>query len=114
VLLLGLPVLAGCGSSEDEPRMQRVAFCQGPSSDNPNGDPVTIEFRQGSEVVARAMGDVGTAFTVKVPWGPVQIYVDGVRKGSVDDDVSADAYHSPGPKDVTYISSEGCPEDAPL
>jgi hypothetical protein len=115
VLLLSLPVLAGCGSSKEEPHMQRVAFCQGPSSDNPNGDPVNIEFRQGSTVVARATGSIGTAFTVKVPWGPVQIFVDGVQKGAVDEGVSADAYHSPGPEDVTYIgTAEGCPDDAPL
>src|SRR4051794_26281122 len=115
VVLLCLPVLAGCGSDEDEPHMQRVAFCQGPSSDNPNGDPVEIEFRQGSAVVARATGSVGTAFTVEVPMGAVQIYVDGVQKGSVDEGVPTDApYHSPGPHDVTYISSAGCPDSAPL
>lgn len=113
-LLLCLPALAGCGSSEEEPRIQRVAFCQGAASDNPQGDPVSIEFRQGSEVVARATGSAGVALTVEVPWGPTQIYVDGVQKGSVDEGVSADAYHSPGPEDVTYIASaEGCPEEAP-
>ena len=32
---------------EEEPRVQRVAFCQGPSSDSPNGYPYLVEFRQG-------------------------------------------------------------------
>ena len=91
--------------------MQRVAFCQGPSSDNPQGDPVSIEFRQGSEVVARANGSIGTAFTVEVPWGATQIFVDGVQKGAVDEGVHRDTYHSPEPDDVTYIATaEGCPD----
>jgi hypothetical protein len=112
--LLCLPILAGCGSDEREPHVQRVAFCQGPSGDNPNGDPVEIEFRQGSTVVATATGSVGTAFTVEVPVGAVQIYVDGVQKGSVDEGVPTDAAsRSPGPDDVTYISGEGCPDSAP-
>ena len=116
VVLLCLPALAGCGSDDEGPRVQRVAFCQGPSSDNPNGDPVEIEFRQGSTVVARAAGSVGTAFTVEVPVGAVQIFVNGVQKGSVNEGVPTDApYHSPGPNDVTYIATaEGCPDSAPL
>ena len=94
---------------------QRVAFCQGPSSENADGDLVEIEFRQGSKVVARASGSVGTAFTVEVPPGAVQIYVDGVQKGSVDEGVPhGRPYHSPGPDDVTYIADQGCPESAPL
>ena len=115
LVLLCLPALTGCGSDENEPHVQRVAFCQGPSSDNADGDPVEIEFRQGSRVVARASGSVGTAFTVEVPLGAVQIYVDGVQKGLVDEGVRTDAsYHSPGPDDGTYIADQGCPESAPL
>ena len=115
LVLLCLPALTACGSDEDEPHVQRVAFCQGPSSDNPDGDPVEIEFREGSTVVARTTGSVGTAFTVEVPVGAVQIYVDGVQKGSVNEGVPTDApYHSPGPDDVTYIADQGCPESAPL
>ncbi len=115
LVLLCLPALTGCGSGENQPHLQRVAFCQGPSSDNADGDPVQIEFRQGSKVVARASGSVGTAFTVEVPQGAVQIYVNGVQKGSVDEGVRTGAsYHSPGPDDVTYIADQGCPESAPL
>lgn len=108
-----LALLAGCGSA-DERRFQRVAFCQGPSSDNPNGDPVQIEFRQGDTVVARATGSVGTAFTAEVPLGPIQIYVNGVRKGSVNDGIAAEGPdHPPAPDEVTYVASEeGCPETA--
>ena len=46
VLLLCLAALAGCGSS-DGPRVQLVAYCQGTSSEDPDGDPVRVEFRQG-------------------------------------------------------------------
>ena len=111
--VLSLSAVAGCGS-EDERRFQRVAFCQGPSGDNANGDPVGIEFRQGHKVVVRATGSVGVAFTVEVPLGAIQIYVDGVQRGSVDEGVASDGpYHSPGPDEVTYVASaEGCPPAA--
>jgi len=115
LLLLCLPGLAGCGSPAEEERIQRVAFCQGSSSDNAQGDPFSVELRQGSTVVARGSGSVGTAFTFEVPAGAITIYVEGVQKGSVNEGVDPDAYHSPGPDDVTYIATgEGCPESAPL
>ena len=115
VLLLCLPALVGCGSSE-EPRVQRVAVCQGSSSDNPRGDPVSVEFRQGSTLVARAIGSVGIAFTVEVPVGAVQISVDGVQKGSVNEGVPTDGpYHSPAPDEFIYMASgDGCPDSAQL
>jgi hypothetical protein len=96
--------------------VQRVAYCQGPSSDDPNGDPVDVEFRQGAAVVARATVSVGVAVTVEVPVGAVQIYVDGVRRGAVDEGVATDGpYHSPAPDEITYLRSpEGCPESAPI
>jgi hypothetical protein len=113
-LLLCLP-LAGC-SSPEEPHIQRVAFCQGSSSDNPRGDPFSVELRQGSTVVARGIGSIGTAFTFEVPVGGVQIYVDGVKKGAVDEGVPTDGpYRSPAPDEITYMrSGEGCPDSAPM
>ena len=115
VALLCLLGLAGCGSPE-EPRIQRVAFCQGSSSDNPQGDPFSVELRQGSTVVARGIGSIGTAFTFEVPVGGVQIYVDGVKKGAVNEGVPTDGpYHSPAPDEITYVrSGEGCPDSAPM
>ena len=112
--LLCLLGVAGCGSPE-EPRIQRVAFCQGSSSDNPQGDPFSVELRQGSTVVARGIGSMGTAFTFEVPVGGVQIYVDGVTKGAVNEGVPTDGpYHSPAPGEITYMrSGEGCPDSAP-
>ena len=94
--------------------MQRVAYCQGPSSDHPNGDPVDVEFRQGSTVVARGSVSVGVALTAEVPVGAIQIYVDGVQMGAVDEGVATDGpYHSPAPDEVTYIASAaGCPDSA--
>ena len=113
-LLLCSSALAGCGSPE-EPRTQRVAYCQGSSSDNPDDGSFDVEFRQGSTVVARGSVSAGIALTVEVPFGATQIYVDGVRVGAVDEGVAPDAYHSPAPDDVTYIhSAEGCPDEAPL
>jgi hypothetical protein len=114
VFLLCLPALAGCGSPQ-EPRIQRVAFCQGSSSDNPQGEPFSVELRQGSTVVARGTGSIGTAFTFEVPVGAVQIYVDGVRTGAVDEGVPTDGpYRSPAPDEITYLrSGEGCPDSAP-
>jgi hypothetical protein len=109
-----LAAVAGCGSQEERQPFQRVAFCQGPSSDNPNSDPVRIEFRQGRSVVARAEGSVGIAFTAEVPLGAVQIYVDGVQKGAVNEGVATDGpYRPPAPDEVIYIASEeGCPPTA--
>ena len=113
--LLCALALTGCGSEEEERRFQRVAFCQGPSAGNPNGDPVQIEFRQGKKVVARATGSVGTAFTIEVPLGAVQIYADGVRMGVVNEGVATDGpYHSPAPDEISYVATEeGCPATPP-
>ena len=114
VLLLCLWALTGCGSSA-EPRVQRVAFCQGTSSGSPDGDPVQVEFRQGSTVVARGVVSPGTAFSAEVPLGGVQIYVDGVQRGSASEGVPTDGpYHSPAPDEFVYVSSaEGCPDRPP-
>lgn len=94
--------------------MQRVACCQGPSSDHPDGDPVDVGFRQGSTVVARGTVPVGVALTVEVPVGGVQIHVDGVRVGAVDEGVATDGpHHSPAPDEVTYLHGPGgCPDSA--
>ena len=116
VLLLCLPALAGCGSPE-EPRVQRVAYCQGPSSDNSDSGYHDVEFRQGTTVVARGSGSAGAVLTAKVPEGAIQIYVDGVQMGAVNEGgVATDGpYHPPAPDEVTYIhSAEGCPDRAPL
>jgi hypothetical protein len=92
--------------------VQRVAYCQGSSSDNPEGDPVAVEFRQGSTVVARGSVSIGVAFTAEVPLGAVQIHVDGVERGAVNEGVPTDGpYRSPAPDDVTYVASgDGCPD----
>ena len=113
VLLLCLPALTGCGS-DDEHRVQRVAWCQGPSSDEPDDGMLDVEFRQGSTVVAQGSVNVGFAFIAEVPLGGVQIYADGVYRGAVNEGVATDGpYHSPGP--VTYLASpEGCPDSASL
>ena len=94
--------------------MQRVAYCQGPSAENAQGDPIQVEFRQGSTVVHRATVSVGTAFTAEVPWGATDIYVDGVQTGTVNEGVPDEAYGSPAPDDAIYMRSpQGCPENAP-
>lgn len=115
VLLLCLSALAGCGSPE-EPRMHRVAYCQGHSSDTPDDGFIDVEFRQGSTVVARGSVSTGTALTVEVPLGGTQIHADGVKVGAVDEGVATDGpAPSPGPDSVTYLrSGEGCPDNAPL
>ena len=115
VLLLCLSALAGCGSAE-EPHVQRVAYCQGPSTDGTDDGFLDVEFRQGDTVVARGSVSAGTALTVEVPLGGIQIYVDGVYEGAVNEGVDTDGpYHSPGPGEVTYLSSpEGCPDAAAL
>jgi hypothetical protein len=57
----------------------------------------------------------GTALSVEVPVGAIQVYVDGVQVGAVDEGVSTDGpYHSPPPGEVTYISGAGCPVRASL
>jgi hypothetical protein len=115
VLLLCLAALAGCGAS-GEPPVQRVAYCQGPMSDHPSGDLVEVQFRQGTTVVARGTVPVGAAVTAEVPVGAVQIDVDGVQVGAVNEGVPTDGPHdSPGPGDLTYIArGEGCPDSADL
>ena len=114
VLLLCLAALAGCGSS-DGPRVQLVAYCQGTSSEDPDGEPVRVEFRQGSTVVASGLVDRGVAFTAEVPLGGVQIYVDGVRRGAANEGVPTDGpYHPPAPDEYVYVASaEGCPATPP-
>ena len=109
-LLLGAPALSACGSDE-EPLFQRVAFCQGQPGDNSADGRLVVEWRQGSEVVATASGPVGTVFTAEVPIGGIQVYVDGVQVGAVNEGVDTSVFASPGPDDVTYVSSEGCPDD---
>jgi hypothetical protein len=116
VLALCLPALAACGSSSpEEPRVTRVAYCQGHSSDQPDKGFLVVEFRQGSEVVATGSVPTGGAVTAEVPFGATQIYVDGVQVGAVDEGVDPESYHSPAPGDVTYLhSGEGCPDQAAL
>jgi hypothetical protein len=115
-LLFCLPALAGCGSPE-EPPLQRVAYCQGPSRDTPDSGFVDVEFRQGSTVVARGSVSAGVVLTAEVPVGATQIYVDGVYVGAVDEGLAIDrAYRSPAPDEVNYYlrSPEGCPDSVPL
>jgi len=106
--------LAGCGTSEED-RVQNVAFCQGSTSENPAGDPVQVEFRQGSTVLARASVSSGVAVTVQVPVGGVGIYVDGVLTGSANEGVDTDGpYSSPAPDEFVYLAGgEGCPDTPP-
>jgi hypothetical protein len=114
VLVACSPALAGCGAPE-EPRVQRVAYCQGPT-DAPDDGFIDVEFRQGTTVVARGSVSAGTALTVEVPLGGIQIYADGIYQGAVNEGVDTDGpYHSPAPGEVTYLRSpEGCPDDADL
>jgi hypothetical protein len=115
VLLLGLSALAGCGSSPEEPLLQRVAYCQGHSSDRPDSGFLHIEFRQGSAVVGSGSVATGGVVAAEVPVGATQIYVDGVQVGAVDEGVDPDVHSSPAPGDVTYVTSgEGCPDQAAL
>ena len=111
VLLLCLPAVAGCGSLE-ESHLQRVAYCQGPSSDDPDDGLLDVEFRQGSTVVAQDSVSAGTPFIAEVPVGAVQIYVDGVERGAASEGVPMDgSHHSPAPDEVTYVAAgEGCPD----
>jgi hypothetical protein len=114
VLLLGPVALGGCGS-QAEPRMQYVAFCQGASSSIHDDGFVDVEFRQGSTVVATGSLSVGVVFTAEVPIGGIQIYVDDVQVGAVNEGVAADVFaRSPAPEDASYLASgEGCP-DSPI
>jgi hypothetical protein len=96
----------------EEPLVQRVAYCQGHSSDKADEGFINVEFRQGSTVVGEGSVATGGAVIAEVPVGATQIYVDGVQVGAVDEGV-ADASHSPGPDDVAYgRSGEGCPDSA--
>lgn len=110
-LLLCAPVLVGCGSDE-EPPFQRVAFCQGDPGENSEDGMLVVEWRQGSEVLATASGAVGTVFSAEVPIGGVQIYVDGVQMGAVNEGVDTDVpWVSPEPGEATYLATgDGCPE----
>ena len=95
--------------------MQLVAFCQGATSDNPNGDPLAVEFRQEDTVVAEQTMSVGEAFTAEVPVGQIDFYVGDVFRGTVNEGMATDGpYHSPEPGEVNYLRSpEGCPESPP-
>jgi hypothetical protein len=110
-VLLCLPLVAGCGS--DEPKTERLAFCQGHSDDDPGDGMLDVEFRQGSTVVAQGSVNVGMVFSAEVPWGGVKVYVDDVYSGSMNEGVPTNgAVLSPTPKfAAVYMSSgEGCPQ----
>jgi hypothetical protein len=95
--------------------VQHVAYCQGPSPDIRDDGFLDVEFRQGATVVARGSVDLGTVFAAEVPVGAIQIYVDGVAMGAVNEGVATDVpWASPGPGDITYMAGEGCPEKATL
>ena len=114
-LLLCLPVLSGCGSAEEEPR-QRVAYCQGVPGENSEDGQLVVEFRQGATVVATASGNVGMVFSAEVPLGGIQIYVDGVQVGAVNEGVDMVENDDPSaPLPTTYLATpEGCPDDPVL
>jgi hypothetical protein len=109
--LLCLPALAGCGAEEGSD-FQRVAFCQGESTDVHDDGFLDVEFRQGDSVVAASSVSVGTVISAEVPIGGIQIYVDGVKVGAVNEGVSTDVpWATPVPGQATYLASgEGCPE----
>ncbi len=92
--------------------MQRVAFCQGEPAENSEDGMLVIEFRQGDTVVATVLGGVGTVFSAEVPIGGIQIYVDGVEVGAVNEGVATDVpWASPAPGEATYLAvGDGCPE----
>ena len=115
VVLLCLPALTGCGSQE-EPGLQWVAFCQGHSDDVHDDGFLDVEFRQGTTVVATGSVSVGVVFRAEVPVGGVEIYVDGVPAGAVNEGVATDVpWRSPSPDAATYLASgEGCPDNASL
>jgi hypothetical protein len=115
VALLGLPVVAGCGV-EDEPRVQRVAFCQGHSGSIQDDGFLDVEFRQGARVVATGSVSVGVVLTAEVPVGGIQIFVDGAYVGAVNEGVATDVpWRSPTPGVATYVAAgEGCPDRPPL
>jgi anaerobic selenocysteine-containing dehydrogenase len=64
-------------------------------SGHPSGDLIEVESCQGATVVARGTVSVGAALTVEVPVGAVQIYVDGVQVGAVNEGVPTDGPHDP-------------------
>lgn len=101
-LPLCLLALAACGSPA-QPPVQRVAYCQGPSSDGPDSGFHDVEFRQGSTVVAQGSVSPGAVLTAEVPVGPTRIYVDGSYVGAVDEGLATDGPHrSPAPDEVDY------------
>lgn len=74
---------------------------------------VDVEFRQGRTVVARGSVSAGVVLSAEVPVGAVQIYVEGVQVGSVNEGVPTDGpYRSPAPDEGVYLSGQGCPDSA--
>jgi len=107
--------LVGDHRERDAPTLRAEMITMQPRG-HPSGDLVEVDFRQGATVVARGTVSVGAAFTVEVPVGAVQIYVDGVQVGAVNEGVPTDGPHDPpGPGDLAYIGRcEGCPDSADL
>mgnify|MGYP000014575837 FL=1 len=113
-LLLCLSALAGCGS-EEEP-LQRVAYCQGVPSEASEDGQLVVEFRQGETVVATGSVNVGMVFAAEVPLGGIQVYVDDVQVGAVNEGVDMAENDDPSaPLPSTYMASpEGCPDSPEL
>ena len=115
VLPLCLVALAGCGSPE-EPRVQNVAYCQGVPSEASEDGHLIVEFRQGATVVATGSVNVGMVFAAEVPLGGIQVYVDGVQVGAVNEGVDMAENDDPSaPLPTTYLASpQGCPDSPGL
>jgi hypothetical protein len=96
--------------------VQRVAYCQGHSSDRTDSGFVVVEFRQGSAVVGTGSVATGGVVAAEVLLGDIQIYAGGELVGEVNEGVATDGpYRSPAPDEVTYLhSGEGCPDTASM
>jgi hypothetical protein len=103
--LLGLVALAGlaaCGHSSPAPKHQ-LAVCVAPDATRAPGDPVTVEFRQGGDVIASGRIQVGGVFAAPVPGTPtIDAYADDVLVGTADTHGG----------DV-YLHGDGCPAVIP-
>ena len=93
-----------------------MAYCQGVPGENSEDGQLVVEFRQGATVVATASGNVGMVFSAEVPLGGIQIYVDGVQVGAVNEGVDMVENDDPSaPLPTTYLATpEGCPDDPVL
>ena len=107
-------LLAGCSDELPTVDEANVAFCVSPDRMPSQTGRVDIEFRQDGDVVGSASAAVGTAVSVRVPTGRIDVYANGEYSGTADSPGPSAADDDGAPLGGVYLSGPGCPTQPPF